>query len=80
LIAVEFGATTSQLTYLIAGSLLGEAMGCFVVAPLASKYGKRPVWLGCIVVFFICNVWAAVSRSYVSLLLARLFASMAGKL
>lgn len=55
------------------------AMGCFTVAPLAVRFGKRPVWLGCMTVFFVCHIWAAASQSYASLLVARLLASWAGK-
>jgi hypothetical protein len=55
------------------------AIGCFTVAPLAVRFGKRPIWLGCMTVFFVCLIWAAASQSYASLLVARLLASWAGK-
>lgn len=54
-------------------------MGCYTIAPLAIRYGKRPLWIGCALIFFVCNIWAAVAKSYTSLLLARFFASWAGK-
>jgi predicted MFS family arabinose efflux permease len=54
-------------------------MGCFLCAPLASKFGKRPVWLACSVIFFVCNIWAAVAKNFASLLCARIFATWAGK-
>ncbi|KAH8816701.1 major facilitator superfamily domain-containing protein [Xylogone sp. PMI_703] len=73
----DFGNPISQLSYLISVTGLGEAMGCFSVAPLASKFGKRSVWLACMLVFFICNVWSAVAKSFASLLVARLLATWA---
>lgn len=48
------------------------------IAPLAVKLGKRPIWLGCMTGFFICHIWAACSKNYASLLVARLLASWFG--
>ncbi|KAK5043067.1 hypothetical protein LTR13_000838 [Exophiala sideris] len=52
-------------------------MGCYTIAPISTRYGKRPVWLLISLAFFLCNIWAAVAKSYTSLLLARFFASWA---
>lgn len=75
----DFHSSTTQLSYLISGPGLGEALGCFLIAPLASRYSKRPLWVGCSMIFFICNIWAALSPSYPSLLVARIFAAWACK-
>jgi MFS family permease len=75
----EFHCSTSQLSYLISGPGLGEALGCFFIAPLASRYGKRPLWVVCSTLFFICNICAAVSPNYSSLLVGRIFAAWACK-
>lgn len=77
-LARQFHLDNHQLTWLISIASLGMVLGVLTVAPLARKYGKRPVWLGGAVVFFACNVWAAASQSYTSLLLARFFAIWAG--
>lgn len=73
----EFDITITQASWLLTSNLLGQFMGVFTLAPLASKYGKRPVWLSISLVFFVCNIWASVAKSYPSLLLARLFAAYA---
>ncbi|KIW67166.1 hypothetical protein, variant [Phialophora macrospora] len=73
----EFHCSTSQLSYLISGPGLGEALGCFFIAPLASRYGKRPLWVVSSTLFFICNIWAAASPNYSSLLVGRIFAAWA---
>ncbi|OAG40130.1 hypothetical protein AYO21_05608 [Fonsecaea monophora] len=76
-IIAEFNVTLTQVTWLISACLLGEFMGCYTVAPFSTRYGKRPIWLLTSVVFFVCNIWASVAKSYPSLLLARFFASWA---
>ena len=76
---VEFDISITQATWLISACLLGEFMGCYTIAPFATKYGKRPVWLIIALLFFVCNLWASVAKSYVSLLLARFFASWASE-
>ncbi|KFZ23584.1 hypothetical protein V502_01948 [Pseudogymnoascus sp. VKM F-4520 (FW-2644)] len=73
-LGMQFHLTEFQLTWLISITSLGMILGCFTVAPFASKFGKRPVFLVSASVFFACNIWAASSKSYMSLLLARLFA------
>jgi predicted MFS family arabinose efflux permease len=74
----EFKVSITDLTYLISVGVLGEGMGCFTIAPLAKKIGKRPIWLSTVIVFFFCNIWASCARSYPSLLVARLLATWAG--
>lgn len=77
-LGMQFHLTEFQLTWLISITSLGMILGCFTVAPFASKFGKRPVFLVSASVFFACNIWAASSKSYISLLLARLFAIWSG--
>ncbi|OAL45661.1 MFS general substrate transporter [Pyrenochaeta sp. DS3sAY3a] len=76
-VMVEFGCTLTEATWLISACLLGNFWGCYFLGPFALRYGKRPVWLFCVVFFFVCNIWAATAKSFVSLLLARFFASWA---
>jgi predicted MFS family arabinose efflux permease len=78
-IIAEFDVTLTQVTWLISACLLGEFMGCYTVAPFSTRYGKRPIWLLISLIFFLCNIWASLAKSYPSLLLARFFASWAGK-
>ncbi|KAH8816731.1 major facilitator superfamily domain-containing protein [Xylogone sp. PMI_703] len=74
----EFHVTNNQLTYLITLPGCGMGIGVFAIAPLALYLGKRPIWLGCVGASVICNIWAAVSPSYASLLAARFVAAVAG--
>ena len=55
--------------------MAGECGGCFTLAPLIDRVGRRPVWLGCSIWYFVCNIWAAKAQSYSSLLVARFLAS-----
>lgn len=74
-IVEQFGSNNSQLSYLISLPSLGEGLGCFTIAPLAARIGKRPLWLFCATLFLVCEIWAAASKSYASLLVARFLAS-----
>ncbi|KAF3920314.1 hypothetical protein AA313_de0210207 [Arthrobotrys entomopaga] len=52
--------------------MLGLAIGAVIVSPFAIIYGKRPLYLAGAVIFFASAIWAALSPTYVSLMLARI--------
>jgi MFS family permease len=56
--------------------MLGLGLGSVFVMPTAILFGKRPLYLATGVVFFITSVWCAISPSYTSLVLARIFQGM----
>ncbi|KAF2868040.1 major facilitator superfamily domain-containing protein [Massariosphaeria phaeospora] len=52
--------------------MLGLGLGSVVASPTAILWGKRPVYLGAIILFLISSIWCAVSPNYISLLIARI--------
>ena len=51
--------------------LLGFGVGQFVIGPLSDRFGRRPVLLGGMTVYFIASVLAIAAPSFETLLLAR---------
>ncbi|KAK0727697.1 major facilitator superfamily domain-containing protein, partial [Lasiosphaeria miniovina] len=52
--------------------MLGLGTGCaFTSGPAAALFGKRPVYLGGAALFCVASAWCAASRSFASLLAAR---------
>ncbi|TFK46315.1 putative cycloheximide resistance protein [Heliocybe sulcata] len=51
------------------------ALGCFMMlqAPIAVKYGRRPVFLISMLLLFTCSIWSAVSQGLPSFLVSRVF-------
>jgi predicted MFS family arabinose efflux permease len=78
-LAEEFGLNANELTWLISAPNIAFFIGCFALAPLANTVGRRPIWLGCITIFLLGNIWCATAKSYVSLMLARILTASAGE-
>jgi Na+/melibiose symporter-like transporter len=57
--------------------MLGLGIGSVFVMPTAILFGKRLLYLTTAVVFFVASIWCAVSPSYTSLVLARIFQGIA---
>lgn len=57
--------------------MMGLGLGSVLLSPTAILYGKRPVYLVASVCFLLSNVWCALSPTYVSLLVARIFQGFA---
>jgi MFS family permease len=53
--------------------MLGLGIGSVIASPTAILFGKRPVYLGGALLFILSAVWCALSPSYTSLLVARIF-------
>ena len=51
--------------------LLGFGIGQFVIGPLSDRFGRRPVLLGGMTVYFIASALAIAAPSFETLLLAR---------
>jgi MFS family permease len=45
--------------------------------PLANMFGRRPVFLGNILLLVLCSAWAGLAKSFGSLLAARIFMGIA---
>ncbi len=52
--------------------MLGLGIGVVITSPTALIFGKRPVYLVGVIVFFASSIWAATSESYGSLVAARI--------
>jgi multidrug resistance protein len=52
--------------------MLGLGLGSVVASPTAILYGKRPVYLGAIILFTLSSIWCALSPNYPSLVVARI--------
>ncbi|KAK4936593.1 hypothetical protein LTR10_022580 [Elasticomyces elasticus] len=71
-IVTNFNITATQGSYLLTLNLLLLGLGNPFWIPLSEKIGKRPVLIACSGLFFVSTIWAAVAKSYGSLLGARL--------
>ncbi|KIW16772.1 hypothetical protein PV08_03962 [Exophiala spinifera] len=71
-LAEQFHLNSNELTWLISAPNIGQFIGCFAFAPLANIVGRRPIWLGCALIFLVGNIWAASAKSYGSLMVARI--------
>ncbi|EXJ70650.1 uncharacterized protein A1O5_05640 [Cladophialophora psammophila CBS 110553] len=76
-IVLEFHVGPDKLSWLISICMLGSFIGCYTLALLTDRFGRRPIWLFAALWVFLCSIWGAVSDSYTSLLLSRFFASWA---
>ena len=68
-----FNIDITRGSWLLTFNLLFLGIGNLFWIPLSYKIGKRPVLVLSALVFFVSSIWAAVSRSYGSLLAARIF-------
>lgn len=76
-VAGDLGVTVPQVALTTGLYMAGLGVGSVLLSPTAILFGKRPVYLGAAICFIITNVWCALSPSFVSLLLARIFMGLA---
>jgi hypothetical protein len=76
-VAQTYGVTTARVSLSTGLYMMGLGVGSVVASPTAILWGKRPVYLVGAVMFILSAVWCALSPSYVSLLLARIFQGIA---
>ncbi|KAL8813772.1 MAG: hypothetical protein Q9200_000025 [Gallowayella weberi] len=57
--------------------MMGLGLGCVVTSPTAILFGKRPVYLVCIILFVLSSIWCAASPNYASLVIGRIFMGFA---
>ncbi|KAK5699467.1 hypothetical protein LTR97_005595 [Elasticomyces elasticus] len=72
LVAAKFQASITEAGWLITVNLLFLGLGNLFWIPLSEKIGKRPVLVITSGLFFVSTVWAALAKSYGSLLGARI--------
>lgn len=71
-VAATFSVTIPQVALTTGLYMLGLGIGCVISSPTALIFGKRPVYLAGVVLFLAASVWAAASKSYASLVVARI--------
>ena len=72
-----YNVTSHQVALTTGLYMLGLGLGSVIMSPTAILWGKRPVYLGGAVLFIISAVWCALSPSYASLVVARVFQGIA---
>ncbi|KAI0521149.1 major facilitator superfamily domain-containing protein [Xylaria bambusicola] len=76
-VAHDFNVDISQVSLTTGLYMLGLGLGCVIFSPTAILYGKRPVYLFGSILFILSAVWCALSPSFTSLILARIFQGIA---
>ena len=76
-VAQTYGVTTSRVSLSTGLYMMGLGVGSVIASPTAILFGKRPVYLAGAITFILTAIWCALSPSYVSLLLARIFQGIA---
>jgi MFS family permease len=76
-VAATYGVTTARVSLTTGLYMLGLGVGSVFASPTAILYGKRPVYLVGAVMFILSGIWCALSPTYVSLLIARIFQGIA---
>lgn len=72
-VAATYHVTTPQVALTTGLYMMGLGVGSVFASPTAILFGKRPVYLFSAVVFILTSIWCALSPSYSSLVVARVF-------
>lgn len=76
-VAATYNVTIPQVALTTGLFMMGLGIGSVIASPTAILYGKRPVYLVCIVLYLLSSVWCALSPNYSSLVVARIFMGLA---
>ncbi|KAJ2971069.1 hypothetical protein NUW58_g9520 [Xylaria curta] len=76
-VAHDYDVDVAQVSLTTGLYMLGLGLGCVIFSPTAILYGKRPVYLFSSILFIASAVWCALSPSFTSLILARIFQGIA---
>ncbi|KAL8674103.1 MAG: hypothetical protein Q9168_001498 [Polycauliona sp. 1 TL-2023] len=76
-VAQTYNVTVPQVALTTGLYMMGLGLGSVIASPTAILFGKRPVYLVCIVLFAVSSVWCALSPNYASLVVARIFMGLA---
>ncbi|THY19391.1 FAD/NAD(P)-binding domain-containing protein, partial [Aureobasidium pullulans] len=74
----ELGVSWSQENNTFAINCVGLAIGSVFLIPLASKYGRRPIYIGSSIVNCAISIWLAKANTYTDLMLANLISGFTG--
>ncbi|OIW30598.1 MFS general substrate transporter [Coniochaeta ligniaria NRRL 30616] len=76
-VASQYGINVEDMSLTTGLYMLGLGVGSVIWSPTAILFGKRPVYLASVVLFLLSNIWCALSKSFISLILARIFQGIA---
>ncbi|KAF2397532.1 MFS general substrate transporter [Trichodelitschia bisporula] len=76
-VADTYNVTVPQVALTTGLYMMGLGLGSVIMSPTAILFGKRPVYLATAIMFILTSVWCALSPSYNSLLVARVFQGVA---
>lgn len=76
-IEAQFNISAPQVALTTGLFMMGLGVGSVFASPTAILYGKRPVYLCGAVLFILSAVWCAESKSFISLLIGRIFQGIA---
>lgn len=76
-VAQTYDVTIPQVALTTGLYMLGLGLGSVVASPTAILWGKRPVYLGAIILFALSSIWCALSPTYSSLVVARIVQGVA---
>jgi hypothetical protein len=72
-VSQDFDVPVTQVALTTGLYMFGLGIGSVIFSPTAILYGKRPVYLFSVVLFILSSVWCALSTTFTSLILARIF-------
>jgi predicted MFS family arabinose efflux permease len=72
----EFEVSELVVTLGVTTYLLGLAVGSVILAPISETYGRRPVFVGAILLFYILIIPCALSHSIYGILVIRFLGGM----
>ncbi|KAJ2895415.1 hypothetical protein MKZ38_006601 [Zalerion maritima] len=76
-VAADYGVDVEDVALTAGFSMLGLGLGSVIASPTAILYGKRPVYLASAILYIVSSIWCAVSPTFISLVIARIFQGMA---
>ncbi|KMU81697.1 hypothetical protein CISG_02715 [Coccidioides immitis RMSCC 3703] len=76
-VSEEYNVSFQKVALTTGLYMLGLGIGSVVMSPTAILFGKRPVYIAGATMFIISAVWCALSPTYVSLVIARIFQGIA---
>lgn len=76
-VAATYNISVSRVSLSTGLYMMGLGVGSVIMSPTAILFGKRPVYLLSCVLFILSSVWCALSPTFTSLLIARIFQGIA---
>ncbi|ODA83437.1 hypothetical protein RJ55_01951 [Drechmeria coniospora] len=74
----EFASSTTTVTLGMTTYLLGLAAGSLVVAPMSEVYGRRPVYIVCLILWALLIIPCGLARSLTTIIVTRFFGAFFG--